>query len=353
MDPLNPLGIQSIDHLEFTTSSQDTDYIKTFRKMGFLKTAHNDSKEEVLYQQGQIRFLVVSHKDESSHAWQYLQKHGEGVSKLSFRVDNVEEALKEALKRGATLREDFKVTETPEGVIKTASIQGIGDIWNEFVERPHKIFRTGFAEANDNPEDALETRVSRIDHLTNNVPHGKMEEVVNYYKTVFGFVETRYFDIKGSETGLHSKVVQLKNGNVIIPINEPSSNNSKSQIQEYLDLHKGPGVQHIALMTPNILSTVGQLQKRGINFLEVPDTYYEDLPKRNFDVTEKISDLQEISLLADGDPEGYLLQIFTKTYIGPLFFEYIQRKNHFGFGEGNFQALFDAIEKDQKNRGYL
>jgi len=307
----------------------------------------------ILYQQGQIRFLVVSHQDDSSHAKQYLQDHGEGVSKLSFRVDSVENALAEALKRGASQREELKVVETPEGLIKTASIQGIGDIWNEFVERPHKIFRPGFVSSDDNSDNALTTRVSRIDHLTNNVPFGKMEEVVDYYKSVFGFVETRYFDIKGAQTGLHSKVVQLKNGNVIIPINEPSSNESKSQIQEYLDLHKGPGVQHIALTTPDILSTVGQLQERSIKFLEVPDTYYEDLPERNFDVTENISDLQRLSLLADGDPEGYLLQIFTKTYIGPLFFEYIQRKNHFGFGEGNFQALFNAIEKDQKSRGYL
>jgi 4-hydroxyphenylpyruvate dioxygenase len=353
MDPSNPLGIHSIDHLEFTTNSLNSPYIDTFKQMGFSNSSSHSVKKQKLFDQGQVRFLVVADQDESSHSAQYFKNHGEGVSKISFRVENVQAALEEAVKRGATLRQDVQKVENENGVFETAAIQGIGDIWNEFVSRPNTQFRPDFVPSDSNKENALTTRVARIDHLTNNVPFGKMEEIVDYYKTVFGFVETRYFDIKGKQTGLHSKVVQLKNGNVIIPINEPSSEESKSQIQEYLDLHKGSGVQHIALTTPNIISTVGQLREREIKFLDVPDTYYQDLPNRGFTVTENIEDLQKLSLLADGDKEGYLLQIFTKTYIGPLFFEYIQRKNHFGFGEGNFQALFDAIEKDQKQRGYL
>ncbi len=179
--------------------------------------------------------------------------------------------------------------------------------------------------------------------------------MVNHYTIcrIYGFRETRYFDIKGMKTGLFSKVVQSHDNNIIIPINEPEVENGKSQIQEFLDRHKGPGVQHIALMTPNILSTVKDLKDRGIKFLDVPDTYYEDIPNRPFDVQETIEDLKNLRLLCDGDEKGYLLQVFSDTYIGPLFFEYIQRKNHWGFGEGNFKALFDSIERDQVRRGYI
>jgi 4-hydroxyphenylpyruvate dioxygenase len=164
---------------------------------------------------------------------------------------------------------------------------------------------------------------------------------------------TRYFDIKGQKTGLESEVVQLANSAVIIPINEPAENNSKSQIQEFLDLHKGPGVQHIALMTADITKSVGDLQERGIKFLAIPSTYYQNISKRPFKVEESLDILENRQLLVDGDSEGYLLQNFTETYVGPLFFETIQRKKHWGFGEGNFQALFDAIELDQVKRGYL
>ena len=155
------------------------------------------------------------------------------------------------------------------------------------------------------------------------------------------------------KTGLFSKVVQSHDNNIIIPINEPEVENGKSQIQEFLDRHKGPGVQHIALMTPNILSTIEDLKNRGVKFLDVPDTYYEDIAHRPFTVEENIDDLKRLRLLCDGDEKGYILQVLSDTYIGPLFFEYIQRKNHWGFGEGNFKALFDSIERDQVKRGYI
>jgi 4-hydroxyphenylpyruvate dioxygenase len=205
----------------------------------------------------------------------------------------------------------------------------------------------------DESAQPLSVRCSRIDHLTNNVPKGEMAKWVEFYERVYGFKQTRYFDIKGVKTGLESKVVQLTNGNVIIPINEPEVEDGKSQIQEFLDRHKGAGVQHIALTTPDIISTVGDLQKRDIKFLDIPHTYYEDIPKRGFNVEEDLGILEERQLLVDGDSEGYLIQNFTDTYVGPLFFEIIQRKNHNGFGEGNFQALFDSIERDQMQRGYL
>lgn len=348
----NPAGLKNIDHLEFTVDSFQSPTVKLFSTLGFSKTGENaDSK---LYTQGQVRFLVKASTDENNLARKYFKNHGEGVSKISFRVDSVEKALDVTLKNGAKLVTDIKIEETAAGITKSASIQGFGDVVNEFVERPDSEFRPGMKKVESDPDARpLRMKVSRIDHLTNNVPKGQMEHWVEFYKRTYGFVETRYFDIKGSKTGLNSKVVQLADNSIIIPINEPEVENGKSQIQEFLDLHKGPGVQHIALMTPDIISTVGELRERAVKFLNVPDTYYEDIPKRPFTITENIEDLRRLNLLADGDKEGYLLQIFSDTYIGPLFFEYIQRKHHWGFGNGNFQALFDAIERDQMKRGYL
>ncbi len=352
MTVVNPAGLKSIDHLEFTVPDLNSSTLKLFTTMGFTQTAQNsDSK---LFTQGQVRFLVKGSNDSNELSHKYYKAHGEGVSKISFQVESVERALETTLGNGAKLIHDLKIQQTPQGVTKTASIQGFGDVINEFVERPSSEFRPGFKNLeSDSTANPLKTRVSRIDHLTNNVPKGQMEHWVEFYKRTYGFVETRYFDIKGSKTGLNSKVVQLADNSIIIPINEPEKENGKSQIQEFLDVHKGPGVQHIALMTPDIISTVGELRSRDLKFLDVPKTYYEAIPNRPFKVTEDVLILEQLRVLVDGDPEGYLLQIFSDTAIGPLFFEYIQRKNHWGFGNGNFQALFDAIERDQMKRGYL
>ena len=348
----NPAGLKSIDHLEFTVDNLNSPTMKLFSTMGFVKTA--ETQDSKLFTQGQVRFLVTADKDETSLSRQYFKAHGEGVSKISFQVESVEKALDITLRNGAKLIHDLRVEETSFGVTKTAAIQGFGDVVNEFVERPAAEFRPGFKTLDqDSLAQPLKTRVSRIDHLTNNVPKGQMDHWVDFYKRTYGFVETRYFDIKGTKTGLNSKVVQLLDNSIIIPINEPEREGGKSQIQEFLDVHKGPGVQHIALMTPDIISTVAELRERNIQFLNVPSTYYEAIPNRPFKVTEDLQVLEKLNLLADGDKDGYLLQIFSDTYIGPLFFEYIQRKNHWGFGNGNFQALFDAIERDQMKRGYL
>lgn len=350
----NPVGLESIDHLEFVSSSLVGTTAQCFNTLGFEKVATTKKNDQILYQQGQIRFLLRTPSADQTHPYHYLQNHFDGVSKISFRVSNLELSLAAALKRGAILKQDIQTIEGEEGLIKTAAVQGFGDVLNEFVERPNTIFRYGMEKiAKDNDYQPLQIRCSRIDHLTNNVPKGQMEHWVEFYKKIYGFRETRYFDIKGAKTGLFSKVVQSHDNNIIIPINEPEVENGKSQIQEFLDRHKGPGVQHIALMTPNILSTVKDLKSRGIKFLDVPDTYYEDIPNRPFIVEENIDELKQLRLLCDGDKEGYLLQVFSDTYIGPLFFEYIQRKNHWGFGEGNFKALFDSIERDQVRRGYI
>lgn len=354
INEFNPLGIIEIDHLEFTCDKINSKTKDLFYLLGFERTYENTGNKSELYSQGQVRFLLNANDNELSHSRIYFENHGEGVSKISFLVDNCEHALKTAEHRGADVIHDVQTVKSEYGVFKIAQIQGFGDVLNEFVERPKTYFRPEFSKvSSDRVVKPLINQFTRIDHLTNNVPKGEMDKWVQFYKDIYGFVETRYFDIKGQKTGLLSKVVQLKNNAIIIPINEPDTDGSKSQIQEFLDIHNGAGVQHIALFCPDIISTVGDLIERGLKFLDVPHTYYEDIPKRHLKVTEDLAVLEKLQLLVDGDPEGYLLQIFSKTYIGPSFFEFIQRKKHMGFGEGNFQALFDSIERDQRQRGYI
>jgi 4-hydroxyphenylpyruvate dioxygenase len=187
--------------------------------------------------------------------------------------------------------------------------------------------------------------------MTNNVPVQEMQKWCDFYENLFNFKETRFFNIKGEQTGLISKVMSSPCQKLAIPINEPTD--PKSQIQEYIDEYKGSGIQHIALGTDDIVATVAEMRKQGIEFLDVPDTYYDALKERLPLVTEDIERLKELKILVDGDDKGYLLQIFTKNLFGPIFIEIIQRKKHNGFGEGNFQALFDAIERDQRERGVL
>lgn len=351
----NPLGLIAIDHLEFTCNDIAGKIGTDFSNLGFTRTEKNEASQSELYVQGQIRFLLTSNPDQGQFSRKYFDAHGDGVSKMSFLVEDAEHAYNEALKRGAESIQELRVIDTDHGIYKIAMIQGFGDVLNEFVERPKDApFRPGYISfGEDSRAKKLNIRCSRIDHLTNNVPFGEMEKWVEFYERVYGFKQTRYFDIKGAKTGLNSKVVQLEDNSIIIPINEPEIPNGKSQIQEFLDRHKGPGVQHIALMTPDALDTVQELRDRGFKFLEVPHTYYEAIPKRGLNVTEDLAELEKRQLLVDGDKDGYLLQIFSDTYVGPLFYEFIQRKNHWGFGEGNFQALFDAIERDQMKRGYL
>ncbi|WP_164848423.1 4-hydroxyphenylpyruvate dioxygenase [Halobacteriovorax sp. HLS] len=350
----NPLGIIAVDHLEFTCESLNTPTKELFKKFGFVRTYENKELNSELFSQGQVRFLLVADKNEDSHSAQYYKAHGEGVSTMSFLVEDCEHAINTAIERGAELVRPLSKQVCEQGEYFTAAIKGFGDVLNEFVQRPRPHFRPGYTKLENDPEATpLNSRVARIDHLTNNVPKGEMEKWVKFYKDVYGFSETRYFDIKGEKTGLNSKVVQLENNAVIIPINEPEIENGKSQIQEFLDLHKGPGVQHIALTCGKILDTVPELIERGIQFLDIPHTYYEMIPERGINVEENIDELEKAKLLVDGDADGYLIQNFTQTYVGPLFFEFIQRKKNDGFGEGNFQALFDSIERDQVKRGYL
>lgn len=353
----NPLGLIGIDALELCCDKLGGTTEHLFEKLGFTKKASDAKTSSIHLQQNRINYILSANNDPHSHSRIYYNKHGEGVHQISFGVKDIQFALDTALKRGASLVEDLKSFENENGKYFYATIKGFGDVLNQFVQRPknndESIRHYLKSHPNTLPAYPLAQPLLTIDHLTNNVPKGEMEHWVDFYQKIYGFEVTRYFDIKGLKTGLLSKVVQLVGGNIIIPINEPEVEGGKSQIQEFLDRHNGAGVQHMAFTTTNIIKTVKELRQREFSFLSVPDTYYEDIVKRNFKVTENLEDLRQNAILADGDPKGYLLQIFSDTYIGPSFFEFIQRKNHTGFGEGNFQALFDSIERDQMQRGYL
>jgi 4-hydroxyphenylpyruvate dioxygenase len=363
--PFNDLGITHIHHLEFVTDKLEGpgSIGELFNRLGFSKTLTHKLGPLHLYQQNKINFVINGDTNPEEHGGKYFRAHGEGVSKISFAVKNLNVALERALKNKATLVNDITTKTSELGqTYQWASIKGFGDVLNELIELPENDseFKPGYDKIVMNDKVSLASKMGplnspliRIDHLTNNVPRGEMDEWVDFYQRIYGFKVTRYFDIKGKKTGLFSKVVQSGGGEVIIPINEPEKDKGKSQIQEFLDRHNGAGVQHIALTSDNIVMTLGELIDRKIKFLEVPHTYYEDLIKRLPHVTENLLDLEKNRVLADGDEEGYLLQNFSDSCIGPSFFEIIQRKNHFGFGEGNFQALFDAIERDQMQRGYL
>ena len=337
----NPVGLEGMEFIEYT-SSEPEKLEALFEKMGCTKLAHHKTKNMSLYGQNNVKCVI--NKEGGSFAEAFHLSHGPSVCSTGFRVQNADRALAVAVDRGA--REH-------KGDHDLKAIYGVGDSLIYFVDgyREKDIYTESLGFEYTFTDKKETGDLTFIDHMTNNVPMGHMDKWYDFYVKVFNFRQIRYFDIDGKQTGLLSRAMRSPCDGITIPINEPKDD--KSQIQEYLDEYKGPGIQHIALYTDNIIQTVSSLRERGIEFLDVPDTYYEALPTRLPQVVEDMSKLRQLKILADGDSEGYLLQIFTKNVIGPIFFEIIQRKNHDGFGEGNFQALFDAIEEDQRRRGYL
>lgn len=336
----NPIGLDGMEFIEYT-SPQPEELAELFIKLGFVKVGQHRRKNVELYRQRGINFIL--NKETASFAESFQKAHGPSICATGFRVKDAKEAMEEALKRGAKACEE-KGHNFP-------AIYGIGGSLVYFIDNYENdtIYDNDFEFVDNKLQKGF--GMLTIDHMTNNVPKGQMDQWEDFYKRIFNFRVIRFFDIKGKETGLLSKAMRSPCNKITIPINEPTE--QKSQIQEYLDEYKGSGIQHVALLTADILKTVKQLQDHGIQFLYTPDTYYEALPRRLPNVKEDIEVLNKLRILADGDEEGYLLQIFTQNLIGPIFFEIIQRKHHEGFGEGNFQALFDSIEEDQRRRGYL
>jgi 4-hydroxyphenylpyruvate dioxygenase len=351
----NPLGVLRIDHFQMTGRLERLEPL--YRRLGFGRVASGRAPWGRLLHLRQNRMDVLLVEADDTHpAGRYFRDHDEGVCALNFQVENLERALAEARRRGASVKVEPETHPLGEGTVTFAAIKGVGDVLNYLVERRGKP-SAFWPDLRPDPGLPLcEPGLVRVDHLTNNVGPGEMEALVEFYGRVFGFTVTRTFHIRGNlGTGLDSKVVQSADNKVIIPINEPVD--ARSQIQEFVERHRGQGVQHIAMSTNNVQETIRVLQGQGFQFLKVPDTYYELLPQRiregGYQVTEDLKRIQELGIQVDGDASGYLLQIFSEDQIGPLFFEIIQRRGNRGFGEGNFKALYDSIELDQRRRGVL
>ena len=310
-------------------------------------------------QQGKIRLVLSSALTPDHPIAQHVALHGDGVKVLALWVDDARYAFETAVKRGAKAVSEPQVLSDEQGSAVVASIATYGDTWHTFVERRayNGAFLPGFV-AKKSVFPVKDLGLKYVDHCVGNVELGEMNTWVQFYERVMGFKLLVTFDdkdISTEYTALMSKVVSNGNGYVKFPINEPAEGKKKSQIEEYLDFYKGAGVQHIAVATDNIIETVGQLKANGVDFLYVPDTYYDDVLGRVGDIDETIEDLKKLNILVDRDEEGYLLQIFTKPVQDrpTVFYEIIQRKGAKSFGKGNFKALFEAIEREQELRGTL
>lgn len=344
-DLANPVGLDGVEFIEF--SGPDRSYFeKLFSGYGFKKMASLSSRPVDLYRQGDINFIVNC--EPGSFAARFAAQHGPCISSTGFRVRDAVDAFRVATTRGG---KGFIGSDSERGPFPFPAIYGIGESLIYFIDEAsrQKLYKEIFKVSDEKPAGY---GFQMVDHFTNNVPVGEMQKWCDFYEKVFNFRETRYFDIRGKQTGLISKVMRSPCQKFSVPINEPSD--GKSQIQEYLDEYKGSGIQHLALLTDDITKTLEALKKNSLEFLAAPpQTYYRMLKDRLPGVSEDVEKLHSHGILVDGDDQGYLLQIFSKNIIGPIFFEVIQRKNHHGFGEGNFQALFDSIEADQRERGYL
>lgn len=342
----NPLGLDGIEFIEYA-SPDPAALEQMFFRFGFTKIGQHKRKQVSLYRQNHVNFVINS--EPGTFAAKFAKQHGPSICATGFRVKAAQRAFDLAVQRGARPIE----TKIDPASHSFPAIYGIGDSAVYFVDR----YRAPVHFDDDfrylQPELHPKGKgLTVVDHLTNNVPKGEMQKWCDFYTQIFNFHEVRKFDIKGQATGLTSKVMRSPCKKITIPINEPTE--GKSQIQEYLDEYHGSGIQHLAMLTADILKTVKELRDAGIEFLDAPpDTYYEAIPSRVPKTQEDLAKVKDLNVLVDGDDTGYLLQIFTKNLIGPIFFEIIQRRGHQGFGEGNFQALFDAIERDQKKRGYL
>jgi 4-hydroxyphenylpyruvate dioxygenase len=359
------LPLNGTDHVEFYVGNakQAAFYYKTAFGFSDLAYAGPETgvrhKASYVLQQGKIRLVLTTPLKSNDPIAEHIKKHGDGVKVLALSVDDAYDAYKQTTERGAvpymqpeTFRDEF-------GEVKMSGIKLYGETVHLFVERKnyHGVFLPGY-EKHETTYNPASTGLLHIDHCVGNVGWHKMNEWVNFYEEVMGFKNILTFDDKMISTeysALMSKVMSNGNGFVKFPINEPAEGKKKSQIEEYLEFYEDEGVQHLALATHDIVATVTDLQKRGIEFLTVPTTYYDDLLDRVGHIDEDLEPLKRLGILVDSDDEGYLLQIFTKPVEDrpTLFFEIIQRKGAKSFGAGNFKALFEAIEREQELRGNL
>jgi 4-hydroxyphenylpyruvate dioxygenase len=360
------LPLNGTDYIEFYVGNakQAAHFYKTafgFQSLAYAgpETGQKDYASYVLVQ-NKMRLVLTTPLQPENPINDHIRKHGDGVRVLAIWVDDAAYSFNETVKRGAKPYLNPETLKDEHGEIVRAGIHTYGDTIHMFVERKNYNgpFMPGFRkwESNYNPADV---GLLYVDHCVGNVGWGEMNTWCEFYRNVMGFDQLVSFDDKDISTeysALMSKVMSNGNGRIKFPINEPATGKRKSQIEEYLDFYKGPGVQHVAIATEDIIATVTELRKRGVEFLEVPENYYgPDLFERVGKVDERLEDLKRLRILVDRDEDGYLLQLFTKPVEDrpTLFFEIIQRKGAKSFGKGNFKALFEAIEREQELRGNL
>lgn len=349
----NPMGTDGFEFVEFAAPDPAL-LARVFTSLGFVEVARHRSKDVVLYRQGDINFIVNSEPKSPAHY--FVEEHGPSACGMAFRVRDSHRAYRRAIELGA------QPVDVPTGPmeLKLPAIKGIGGALLYLIDRygdGSSIYDIDFHFHEGVERHPHGCGLKVIDHLTHNVYRGRMNFWANYYEKLFNFREIRYFDIKGEYTGLTSRAMTAPDGKIRIPLNEEASS-STGQIEEFLMRYNGEGIQHIALATDDIIATWDALKAAGTPFMAPPpDTYYEMLAERLPGHDQPVAELQKRGILLDGSTEDndprLLLQIFTETMIGPIFFEIIQRKRDEGFGEGNFRALFESIERDQVRRGVV
>lgn len=365
----NVVEIEDFDYVEIWCESAKQLTFMLSHGFGFRPIAYKGPetgcRHSVSYvlRQGSVHLICTSYLHPSSPIAHFVATHGMAVRDVAYRVPNCEEAYYAALSRGARSAEAPTLWSDEHGSVRRAAICTYGETIHSFVERSsysgsfwpgYVPFSTVFPDV----KEVAEAGIKRIDHVVGNVELGRMEEWVRFYEEVLGFSQFKHFsdsDISTEYSALMSKVMWGGQGKIKMPINEPAHGRRKSQIEEYLDYNGGPGVQHIAFQTDDVLGVVERLRERGVRFLRVPQTYYDEVPGRVGAIKEDLERISGLGILVDRDDDGYLLQIFTKTLHDrpTLFFEVIQREGSQGFGKGNFKALFEAIEREQRERGNL
>jgi 4-hydroxyphenylpyruvate dioxygenase len=364
--PRDAMPIHGIDHLElYVGNAAQAAYYYT-HAFGFTETAYRgletgtrDHVSRVL-EQGRIRLVLTGTLSGEDAIGEHHKRHGDGVRSIALSVPDAAAAYRHAVEHGARGIETPYELSDEHGTVRLASVETYGETRHTFVERAgyQGVFLPGYQPRGPRPAPGRDGLLVGIDHVVGNVPLGHMEEWVGYYERVFGMTEMIHFSdeqISTEYSALMSKVVTDGSGRIKFPINEPAEGKRKSQIDEYLEFYRGPGVQHIALSSTNIVRTVDELKRRGVEFLPIPDSYYHEVPERVGEIEEDLADLSRLGILVDRDDEGYLLQIFSKP-VGDrptLFYEVIERHGARGFGDGNFKALFEALEREQQRRGNL
>ncbi len=377
----NPLGLKRIHHVEFYVGNAKQAEFYYRKAFGFSREAYSGletgNRETTSYviKQNNVNFVLTTPMGPEHPAAEHIKRHGDGVRDIAFQVEDADQAFEEALKRGATAVSEPRDLTDEHGTVRHAAIQTYGDTIHSLISydkgkgsstngtstNGHKnaytgVFLPGFVEQK---VDGEPVGIMLVDHIVGNVELGKMNFWCDFYRDVMGFSRYITFDDKDISTeysALMSIVMSDGGHNIKFPINEPAEGKGgKSQIQEYIDFYRSAGAQHVALLCKDILHTVAKLQANGIEFLRVPDTYYDEIPARVGEIDESIEDLKRLGILVDRDDEGYLLQIFTKPVEDrpTVFYEILQRKGCKGFGKGNFKALFVSIEEEQRRRGNL